>query len=200
MVADLRGMGICEARVLDAMDAVPRHRFVPGPWQAYAYADRPLPIGMGQTISQPYIVARMLELLDPPATGRVLEVGAGSGYAACLLAHLVAEVVAVERHSLLAIAARRVLSDLNCDNVRVILSDGTRGYASSAPYDGILVSATAGEVPPALVEQLVEGGRLVLPVAAGDEEYLERHTRHGTDLAREVFSQVRFVPLVSGLN
>ena len=148
MVArQIEARGVTHARALAAMRAVPRHAFVPEDLRAAAYEDRPLPIGEGQTISQPYMVAAMTAALDPPAAGRVLEVGTGSGYQAAVLARLCREVVTIERHVRLAARARQVLAQLGLTNVRVEVGDGTLGFPQAQPYDGILVTAGAPAVP-----------------------------------------------------
>src|SRR5438552_11173031 len=152
--AQLRSRGITDERVLDAMARVPRHEFAPERYRDQAYEDHPLPIGEGQTISQPYIVARMLEALALKPTDRVLEVGTGSGYLTALLAELAAQIFSVERHGALADAARELLGRMGYSNVRVIVGDGSQGHAEGAPYDAIIVSAAAAEVPRALLQQL----------------------------------------------
>src|ERR1700736_2248641 len=153
----LRARGINDERVLDAMLRVPRHEFAPEPYRDQANEDHPLPIGEGQTISQPYIVARMLEALTLSRNGKVLEVGTGSGYVTALLAELAAQVFSVERHAVLADAARDLLGRMGYTNVRAIVGDGSQGFADCAPYDAIIVSAAAAAVPRALLEQLAEG-------------------------------------------
>jgi protein-L-isoaspartate(D-aspartate) O-methyltransferase len=175
--SQLRARGLDDERVLDAMERVPRHRFVPPSQRRSAYEDGPLPIGLGQTISQPYMVARMTELLRLVPTDRVLEIGTGSGYQAAVLAELAVEVVTVERHSDLAAQAEERLKDLGYTNIRVIVGDGTLGYPEEAPYDAIIVTAAAPYVPDSLREQLVIGGRMVIPVSAGygqDLKLIER--------------------------
>ncbi|PYQ42893.1 MAG: protein-L-isoaspartate O-methyltransferase [Acidobacteria bacterium] len=149
----LRARGIADERVLEAMARVPRHEFAPQRYRDQAYEDHPLPIGEGQTISQPYIVAIMLEALSLLPTDRVLEVGTGSAYVTALLAELTAEVISVERHRALADSAREVLSSLGYQNVRVIVGDGSRGFAEAAPYNAIIVSAAAPQVPQQFLEQ-----------------------------------------------
>ena len=171
--SQLRARGGCDPRVRDAMLRVPRHAFTPGRLRDQAYEDHPLPIGEGQTISQPYIVARMLEALELSPTDRVLEVGTGSGYLTALLAELAAQVFSVERHAALADAARELLARMGYANVRVIVGDGSRGFAEGAPYDAIIVSAAAAEVPRALVEHLAEGGRMMIPVGPVDSQQLQ---------------------------
>jgi protein-L-isoaspartate(D-aspartate) O-methyltransferase len=198
MVArQLEDRGIGDARVLAAMREVPRHRFVSDDLADSAYADRALPIGGGQTISQPYVVALMLEALAARAEDRALEVGAGSGYAAAVLARLVREVVAIERDPELALQAASRLAGLGITNVSVHAGDGTLGWPAQAPYDVILVSAGGPRVPPALEAQLAPGGRLVMPVGARSGQSLLRLSR-GSDgeLSREDLGEVQFVPLV----
>ena len=195
--SQLRGRGICDPRVLDAMLRVPREEFVPAPYRAQAYEDHPLPIGNDQTISQPYIVAVMLESLQLTASSRVLEVGTGSGYVTALLAELAAEVVSVERHPSLSEKAREVLAALGYGNVKVITGDGTLGYPAAAPFDAILVSAAAAELPRVLLSQLSDTGRMIVPVGTNDSQQLQ--------LVRMINGQpvvtprelVRFVPLVN---
>src|SRR5579863_4981672 len=169
VVRQIRDRGIRSERVLEAMGSVPRHLFVPAEYVERAYADEPLPIGEGQTISQPYMVAVMSEALLLHGQERVLEVGVGSGYQAAILSLLAHEVIAVESLASLAGSARERLARFGYTNVRVVQGDGTFGYPSAAPFDGIVVSAAAPSVPPPLFDQLAEGGRLVIPV--GDSDY-----------------------------
>lgn len=192
----LRGRDITHRRVLAAMGQVPRHRFVRPTDLPLAYADAPLPIGHRQTISQPYIVALMTQLIDPQPEDTLLEVGTGSGYQAAILAALVRRVISIERIASLARQARQVLGDLGIGNVEVIEGDGTRGHPAEAPYAGILVTAGAPRLPEALRDQLAEGGRLVLPVGSRDGQMLERWTRQGGDVQRERIAPVAFVPLI----
>jgi protein-L-isoaspartate(D-aspartate) O-methyltransferase len=193
----LEGRGITDARVLDAFATVPRDRFVTAPDQAAAYGDHPLPIGAGQTISQPYIVALMAEALILQPSDHVLEVGAGSGYAAAILSCLAADVVAVERMPGLAAAAAARLAELGYGNVRVVAGDGSTGVAEAAPFDAICVSASAPRVPRALVGQLTPGGRLVVPVGSPDEQQLVRvRVDHAGHARAQRLGAVRFVPLV----
>ncbi len=187
--------GLCEPRLLEAMQAVPRHLFVPPEYQEYAYADGPLPIGCGQTISQPYIVALMTQLLELHGTERVLEVGTGSGYQAAVLAHLAAEVHTVEILPGLASRAGKILNRLGVDNIHCHVSDGSLGWPEAAPYEGILVAASAPDVPPPLQEQLADGGRLVLPVGGRISQELLVVTRRGEKLERQTVLSVAFVPL-----
>src|SRR6266699_6114854 len=152
--------GIRDQRVLSAMARVPRHEFVSERYREQAYGDHPIPIAEGQTVSQPYIVALMLEVLKLEPSAKVLEVGTGSGYLTALLAELAAQVVSVERHAVLANSARILLARMGYSNVRVIVGDGSLGFPEAAPYDAIIVSAAASEVPSALLAQLREGGRM----------------------------------------
>jgi len=198
MVELLRARGIADARVLAAMALVPRHEFVPARYRAQAYEDYPLPIGDGQTISQPYMVAEMLDALAIAPTDRVLEIGTGSGYVTALLGELAAQVISLERHPALGDAARDLLIGLGYKNVRVIVADGSRGFAENAPYDAILVSAAVAEVPPALLDQLAEGGRMVIPVGPADTQQLQLIQRHG-QLSVQLGEYCRFVPLVFGV-
>lgn len=194
----LRARGIRDERLLAAMTRVPRHEFTAERYRAQAYEDYPLPIGEEQTISQPFIVALMLDLLALRPSDRVLEIGTGSGYATALLAELVAQVISMERHPSLANAARDLLLQLNYNNVKVIAGDGTLGYPPDAPYDAILVSAAAREVPPALMTQLAEGGHMVIPVGSAESQQLQLiEKRNGLPLTR-LHELCRFVPLVSG--
>ena len=183
-------------RVLEAMLQVPRHRFVPEDERDLAYADAPLPIGHRQTISQPYIVALMTQLLDLQGDERVLEIGTGSGYQAAILAVLAGQVYSVERLSELCQRARAALSDLGLGNVTVVEGDGTQGLPEHAPYQAIIVTAAAPGIPEPLKEQLEEGGRLVLPVGGRGGQMLERWRRSGGRFDREQIAPVAFVPLI----
>ncbi|TWU17436.1 Protein-L-isoaspartate O-methyltransferase [Novipirellula galeiformis] len=191
-------LGVRDDAVLQAMRSVPREEFVSEAMREFAYRNAPLPIGSGQTISQPLIVAYMAEALELTATDRVLEIGAGSGYAAAVVSRIAKEVFTVERHRELADAARSRLERLGYDNVHVLHADGTLGWPEHAPFDAIVVSAGAPRVPPALLQQLVIGGRLVIPV--GDQQHCQkliRVTRRGEDdFQHEQLTDVRFVPLV----
>jgi protein-L-isoaspartate(D-aspartate) O-methyltransferase len=192
----LRGRDITDRRVLEAMRSVPRHRFVPQDEVELAYVDAPLPIGYRQTISQPYIVALMTQLLRLRGEETVLEVGTGSGYQAAVLGRLARKVFSVERIAELAEAARRALAELEIDNVEVRVADGSAGLPEAAPFDGILVAAAAPRAPHPLLEQLAEGGRLVVPVGTIDGQILERWTRRGAEFDCDRSTPVCFVPLV----
>lgn len=192
----IRARGVSDERVLSAMREVPRHLFVPPGARRHAYEDRPIPIGEGQTISQPYIVALMTELLRPRADDRVLEVGGGSGYQAAILARLVSRVVTVERLPEIARQARDHLRKLGITNVEVVEANGTRGYPAEAPFDGIMVTAASPDVPAPLRDQLADGGRLVIPVGGREVQELVRVTRKGDDFHRESCGGVCFVPLL----
>lgn len=195
--SQLRARGIADQRVLEAMARVPRHEFAPERYRDQAYEDHPVPIDEGQTISQPYIVAIMLEALALSPADRVLEVGTGSGYVTALLAELAAQVVSVERHTALADAARNLLVRMGYTNVKVIVGDGSQGFADGAPYNAIIVSAATAEVPPALLAQMAEGARMIIPVGPPDSQQLQLiHVENGRPriTLREL---CRFVPLVA---
>jgi protein-L-isoaspartate(D-aspartate) O-methyltransferase len=184
--------------VLNAMQRVQRHQFAPERYRDQAYEDHPLPIGEGQTISQPYIVAVMLEALALFPRDRVLEVGTGSGYVTALLAELAAQVFSVERHASLADAARQLLGRMGYANVKVTVGDGSLGFPLAAPYDAIIVSAAAAELPDALLGQLAEGGRMMIPVGAPDSQQLQLIRLEGGEPRISLRELCRFVPLVSG--
>jgi protein-L-isoaspartate(D-aspartate) O-methyltransferase len=186
---------VLNPRLLAVMESVPRHLFVPADDLPWAYADGPLPIGYGQTISQPYIVALMTELLQVESTHRVLEVGTGSGYQAAVLGQMAAEVHTVEVIPELAAQAARILTDLGYTNVHVHAGDGSLGWLETAPYDGILVAAAAPSAPQPLLDQLTEGGRLVIPVGSRGFQQLEVWRRTGQKFERQVNLAVAFVPL-----
>ncbi|KPV52390.1 protein-L-isoaspartate O-methyltransferase [Kouleothrix aurantiaca] len=192
----LEQRGIQDTRVLDAMAQVPRHLFVPEEARDQAYGDHALPIHEGQTISQPYIVALMAQALALSPGERVLEIGAGSGYAAAVLSLLAGEVYTIERHPTLAESAARRLRDLGYTNVHIVSSDGTKGLPEYAPFDGIMVSAAAPWVPLPLREQLGEGGRLVIPVGGRQAQLMLRLTRTNHQFQTERLGEVRFVPLI----
>lgn len=194
--SQLRERGIHDERVLSAMETVPRHEFVPWQLQREAYKDSPVPIGEGQTISQPYIVADMLQALRLHAEDRVLEVGTGTGYQAAVLSRIVNEVYTIERFESLAETAKRILTQLNYDNIRVILGDGSCGYVPAAPYDAIVVAAAAPRVPEMLVSQLKLGGRMVVPVGSSEVQQLLLITREEGSLEKRYLDACRFVPLI----
>jgi protein-L-isoaspartate(D-aspartate) O-methyltransferase len=190
--------GIHDVRVLGAMRDVPRHEFV-GEWlRQDAYEDHPLPIGANQTISQPYIVAIMLQHLELQPADRILEIGTGSGYVTALLSILCAEVYSVERHAELAFAAERRLARLGYANVKIRVGDGSRGWPERAPYDAILVSAAAWEVPPLLLAQLREGGRMMVPVGPAFSQELQLIRKVDGQTETRNLEGCRFVPLVGG--
>jgi protein-L-isoaspartate(D-aspartate) O-methyltransferase len=190
--------GLRDLRVLDAMRAVPRHEFVPESLRHVAYEDHPLPIGEGQTISQPYIVAAMLEHLALQATDRVLEVGTGSGYVTALLSQLAHEVFSVERYASLAVSAEATLQRLGYRNVKIKVGDGSQGWSEHAPFDAILVSAATSEVPPPLFAQLNEGGRMIIPVGSPFSQELQLIRKVSGRPNLILLEGCRFVPLVEG--
>jgi len=197
--SQLRSRGISDERVLAAMSRVPRHEFAPAQYRDQAYEDHPLPIGEGQTLSQPYIVALMLEALDLSPDNKVLEVGTGSGYVTALLAEITADVLSIERHASLANSARALLSAMGYRNVRVVDGDGTRGFPEAAPYHAIVVSAAAPEIPPVLITQLAEGGRMIIPVGSDDSQQLQLIRMEYGQPTLQCRELCRFVPLISGL-
>jgi protein-L-isoaspartate(D-aspartate) O-methyltransferase len=191
----IRARGVREEAVLAALAKIPRHLFVPPEMERYAYADEPLPIGEGQTISQPYIVAYMTEALKLRGTEKVLEVGTGSGYQTAILAELSREVLTIEVVAPLAARAQEILERLGYRNIRFRVGDGGLGWPEEAPFGAVMVAAAAAEIPPALEEQLAPGGRLIIPVGVEFQELcLVSRTRQG--LERERLLPVRFVPLV----
>jgi protein-L-isoaspartate(D-aspartate) O-methyltransferase len=194
--SQLRARGISDPRVLDAMLRIPREQFVPEPNREQAYEDHPLPIGNGQTISQPYIVALMLESLHLRPTDKVLEIGAGSGYATALLAQLAAQVFSIERHPALAQSARDVIAALGYTNVRIVTGDGTLGLPDAAPFDAIMVSAAASYLPPALLAQLSDNGRMIIPVGTDTSQQLQFIRLINGQPVISLRELVRFVPLI----
>lgn len=196
LIETLQDKGIKDLAVLRAIDTVPRHRFVPDSTRHRAYEDAPLPIGAKQTISQPYVHARALELLELTGHEKVLEIGTGSGYQTALLATLAAQVFSIERVATLLDGAKALLAELGVRNVSLLLGDGTLGWRDYAPYDAIVVGAGAPHVPPALGEQLAEGGRLLLPVGSRDEQMLTVYTKREGQLVSRDITPVRFVPLI----
>lgn len=196
MVAEqIARRGVRSARVLAALERVPRHRFVSEDLLAHAYEDRALKIGGGQTISQPYMVAVMTECLEIGGCERVLEIGTGSGYQAAVLALLAREVFTIERNESLACSARERLSSLGYNNIRVIWGDGTIGDSEHAPFDALLVAAAAPAIPPPLLGQLAEGGRLVIPVGDAEQQTLTRIRKTGGRAIEERLFACQFVPL-----
>jgi len=194
----LADRGIRDARVLNAMRDVPRHEFVDDSLHNIAYEDHPLPIGAGQTISQPYIVALMLQHLALQPAERVLEVGTGSGYVTALLSRLCAEVYSIERHGQLAAAAESRLERLGYSNLKITVGDGTLGWLEHALYDAILVSAATSEMPPALFAQLREGGRMIVPIGPPFSQELQLIRKIEGHAAIQLLEACRFVPLVEG--
>jgi protein-L-isoaspartate(D-aspartate) O-methyltransferase len=192
----LRARGIGDERVLAAMGAVPREAFLPSARRHRAYADSALPIGWAQTISQPWIVAAICQALELRGEERVFEVGTGSGYSAAVLARLAAEVISVERHPELAEAARAALSAAGATGVEVIVGDGSRGLPGRAPFEAIAVHAAAPAAPPALLAQLADDGRLVVPIAGEEVEVLTVLQRRGERFAAASLGPCRFVPLI----
>ena len=197
LLTQLRQQGIQDERLLRAIEAVPRERFVDEALEHKAYENTALPIGSGQTISQPYMVARMTELLNLTPTSRVLEIGTGSGYQTAILANLVQHVCSVERIKGLQWQAKRRLKQLDLHNVSTRHGDGWQGWASRGPFDAIIVTAAPPEIPPALMEQLDDGGILVLPVGE-QAQILKRIQRQGNEFTIDIVEAVRFVPLVKG--
>lgn len=189
------GRGITNTRVLEVMGRVPRHEFVAPEARSHAYEDRPLPIGYGQTISQPYIVAFMTEQLDPVPTDRVLEIGTGSGYQAAVLSELVAEVWTIEIVEPLAERAADDLHRLSYTNVHVRAGDGYQGWPSKAPFDAVIVTCAPESVPQPLVEQLAEGGRMIIPVGPAWDQQLILLRKQDGQLERQMVLPVRFVPM-----
>ena len=197
LLAELRGQGIRDERVLTAIGRVPRERFVPAAHRDEAWANVALPIAAGQTISQPFVVALMTQALALRGLERVLEIGTGSGYQTAILAELAVEVVSVERHPALAAAAEALLRGLGYRNVAVRVGDGTTGWPEAAPYDRIIVTAAGPHVPPPLLAQLApDGGRIVIPVGEAHEQQLLAVERHGDRTRRQHLGPVRFVPLI----
>ena len=188
--------GITSQRVLDAFLEVPRHLFVPPNQRLFAYQDGPLPIGLGQTISQPYIVAYMTDQLRLTGDEVLLEIGTGSGYQAAILGLLAREVHTVERHHHLAEKARELLDALDYSNITIHEGDGTHGLPEYAPFQGIMVTAAAPEVPQPLLDQLGEGGRLVMPVGGRGGQVLQLFRRQGGEIKTEILTPVAFVPLI----
>ena len=196
LVEELRTKGIRDLAVLRAIEKTPRHQFVPTGIRHRAYNDVALPIGNSQTISQPYVHAQYLELLELKGTERVLEIGTGTGYQTALLAHLVAQVFSIERIAALNKQAREILQQLGIHNVTLMVGDGTLGWRDQAPFDAILVSAGAPSVPQPLLDQLAEGGRLLVPIGDRETQNLMVYRRNGDRFEKRQVTPVRFVPLI----
>ncbi|MBS3733251.1 MAG: protein-L-isoaspartate(D-aspartate) O-methyltransferase [Desulfobacterales bacterium] len=192
----LKARGIRDPEILKAFEKVQRHRFVPDRLQQFAYADRPLPIGEGQTISQPYIVAVMTRALELKKTDRVLEIGTGSGYQAAIIAELCDRVYTIEIIESLAETARKTLSGLGYENVHVKIGDGFKGWPEHAPFDAIIVTCAPTEIPEPLKEQLAEGGRMVIPVGKSSDQQLVLLEKQEGDLLKKEILPVLFVPMV----
>jgi len=198
MVAEqIKARGVKDEKVLQAMGKVPRHRFVPENLIPHAYEDSPLPIGFGQTISQPYIVALMTELLNPEGSDRVLEVGTGSAYQAAVLSEIVDEVYTIEIFEELGTSAKERLEDLGYDNVKVKIADGYYGWPEYAPFDAIIVTCAASHIPPPLIQQLSEGGKMCIPVGSvfWAQNLMLVEKKNGKIISRNILP-VRFVPML----
>lgn len=198
LVKELEGKGIKSKAVLNALESIPRHQFVPESLKNSSYDDNALPIGLKQTISQPYIVAFMTESLGLKSSDRVLEVGTGSGYQAAVLSRLVEKVYSIELLSPLAIRAKKTLDGLKISNVEIKTGDGYKGWVEHAPYDAIIVTAAPQEVPKVLIEQLKDGGKLILPVGKGDVQWLVLIVKKNGQVQKKQLIPVRFVPMVHG--
>jgi len=197
VVEQIQGRGVKDEKVLQAMGKVPRHRFVPENMIPHAYEDNPLPIGFGQTISQPYIVALMTELLNPEGSDRVLEVGTGSAYQAAVLSEIVNEVYTIEIFEELGTSAKERLEDLGYDNVKVKIADGYYGWPEYAPFDAIIVTCAASHIPPPLIQQLKEGGKMCIPVGSvfWAQNLMLVEKKNGKIISRNILP-VRFVPML----
>jgi protein-L-isoaspartate(D-aspartate) O-methyltransferase len=192
----LQARGIVDPRLIEAMARIPREQFVSKSLAAEAYSDGALPIGCGQTISQPYVVALMTQALALNGSERILEIGTGSGYQTAILAELAREVITIERHEILSQQAAARLAELGCQGVKFVIGDGTLGWPEDAPYDRILVAAAAAGTPQPLFEQLVPGGILVIPVGGQDHQTLQAIRKVGAEPQVETLSACRFVPLI----
>jgi len=192
----IEARGVRDSAVLSAMRKVERHRFVPQNYEAYAYDDYPLPIGEGQTISQPYIVALMTEIASLKKTDKVLEVGTGSGYQAAVLAEICDSVYSIEINENLAKNAQKVLKELNYTNISILIGDGYQGWREHSPYDAILVTCAPTSVPQPLIDQLRDGGRLVIPVGPANHQYLVLYQKQQNEIFQKNSIPVRFVPMI----
>ncbi|MCB9991110.1 MAG: protein-L-isoaspartate(D-aspartate) O-methyltransferase [Rhodospirillales bacterium] len=201
LVMHLRSMGISDTNVLAAMEKVPRDAFIPAQMQDQAYEDIAVPIGRGQTISQPFVVATMTQALEVSDRDKVLEIGTGSGYQCCVLAHLCRRVYSIERHKPLLLQAEKMFDFLKLRNITAIAGDGMKGWPGQAPFDKIICTACApGDPPAALLDQLKIGGIMVIPVATGEQQVLRRYKKEGEDtFAVKDLMPVRFVPLLPNL-
>jgi len=195
----LQSRGIHDRRLLAAMSQIPRERFVPPETATVAYEDRALPIGQGQTISQPYIVAVMTQALELSGVEHVLEIGTGSGYQTAILAALAGDVVSIERHAALSQQAQARLASLGTQNITLIVGDGTQGWPPAAPYDRIIVTAAAAACPPLVFEQLAEEGTLIIPLGTPDEQVLTRLRKLPGEIRTETLTRCRFVPLIGSV-
>lgn len=193
----LRERDIHDPKVLKTMALVPRHLFVPESYQDKAYDDQPLPIGLDQTISQPYIVALMTQILELKGHEKVLEVGTGSGYQTAILARIAKKVYTIERHASLVQKAEEIFKKLDLHNIRVKIGDGSQGWSQNAPFEAIIVTAASDLVPPAFLDQLADGGRLVIPLGNRFGQELIRLTKKGKKIKKENFGGCIFVPLVT---
>jgi protein-L-isoaspartate(D-aspartate) O-methyltransferase len=198
--SQLRARGVKDERVLSAMSRVPRHEFVPKEFRAQAYADHPIPIDQGQTISQPFIVAVMLEHLRLQSQDAVLEIGTGSGYLTALLAELAGKVLSIERHAPLANSARELLARFAYRNIEIVVGDGSQGLPDHAPFDAIIVSAAALEIPAELFAQLREGGRMIIPVGPPEAQVLQLVRKQEGRRVITNLDACRFVPLLGGVD
>ncbi len=197
MIQQLKEYGIRDPSILNVMSIVPRHEFVPEPYKKYAYEDTPLPIGYNQTISQPYIVAYMTELLDLKKEDKVLEIGTGSGYHAAIISHFVKEVYTIEIIEELCQTAKQTLNKLKYKNIIVICGDGYKGYKEKAPYDKIILTAAPEEIPVPLIEQLKNNGIMIAPIGKKEDiQYLYKIKKIGNSIQKEIKIPVRFVPMI----
>lgn len=195
----IKNRGINDRKILDAFKSVPRHEFVPGEYRDLAYADRPLPIGNNQTISQPYIIAAMLVRLDLDDNAKVLEVGSGCGYVLAILSQIVAQVYGIERQSALAERSKKTITRLGYDNIEIKYGDGKLGWAEKSPFDAIIVSAATSEVPDELLEQLSLDGRIILPLGNSfSQKLVLYHKKDCDEFDKQRLEPVRFVPLIDG--